>query len=370
MKTEISIKILIIILMCFGCSQTKRLSELDIEIEIIDFWSFAAIESTLPEFIVKDKRYILLDASLDDILFREIDKIKIVNNTIYILDKRLRKLIVFDSIGNGVGKVGSMGQGPEEYLQISDFDVNEVGDIYFIDATGTPDKLFVFDKNLQFVSVQKLPFEADIIHCLPNNKLLFGLSSWNKGDNANKKVVITNTELETEESYLEYDEYKDDNYWISDYLFMRVDDKILYNKPIDNYVYQFSNMGTLEKVYYFDFGKKNVPDNDKKDIEGNSEKYKYYCCLKKFTIINNNYILGTLHDALKTKTFIIDRKDKKLYMSKEFALGDMIFSGFFNNQIISVIYPGNDNIPMDDLPVNVRTHLEEENFVICLHKLF
>jgi len=365
-------KILFIIttvcLLCISCNPKKESSKININTEKIDFGSFEIIKNTFPESIIKNKKYIPLDNSNDDILFSEIDKIKIADSSIYILDEKLRKLIVFDSSGVGKGKVGRMGQGPEEYIRITDFDVNNAGDIYFID--GTSDKLFVFDKNLHFVSVQKMHFEADIIHCLPNNKLLFGLSSWNKGENENKKIAITNVKLETEESFLQYDEYKDDNYWISNYFFIDVENSILYNKPIDNFVYQFSETGALEKAYYFDFGKKNVPDEDKKDIDGNSEKYKYYCCLKNFTIINNEYILGTLRDELKTKTFIIDRKNKKLYISKEIAAGDISnISGFFNNQLISFLYPGKDNVLSMDLPDNIKKHIEGENFVICLYEL-
>jgi hypothetical protein len=89
-----------------------------------------------------------------------------------------------------------------------------------------------------------------------------------------------------------------------------------------------------------------------------------------FTIINDNYILGTLYDELKTKSFIIDRNEKKLYISKELEPGTNTnkITGFFNNQIVYVLYPGEENIPTD-LPENVKNHLNEENFVICLYEL-
>jgi hypothetical protein len=342
---------------------------LDIETETIDFWSFKLTQGIISENIVKDKKYILLDHSNDDILFKGIDKIKVINNTVYILDQRLKKLVVFDFTGTGIGSVGHFGQGPEEYLQITDFDVNDAGDIYFID--GNTDRLFVFNKNLQFVSRKNMPFEADIIHCLSNNKLLFGLSSWNKRANENKKIVITDIDMKTEQSCMEYDEYHDDSYWISDYTFVNVGGNILYNKPIDNFVYQFSDAGILTKAWFFDFGKKSVPKEDRKDIEGNNEKYKHYCCLKNFTVVNEKYILGTLRDELKTKPFIISRKNNELYIGEEVANGDISnIAGFYDNKFISFIYPGKyEDIQNTDLPENVKQHVADDNFVLCINEL-
>jgi hypothetical protein len=365
---SICIFIFIFIFISFGCNRQKEESKLNIPIETIDFYGFEIVENVIPESIFKIKKYILLD-SMENVLFAQIDKIRIANDRIYILDKKLKKLVVFDSEGNGIGQVGQRGQGPEEYLQISDFDISSSGNIYFID--GNADKLFVYNENFQFVSSKKMPFEADIIHCLPDNKLIFGLSSWNKGENENKRIAVTDIELVTEETYLQFDEYIDNAYWISDYIFVFNEKNIFYNKPIDDFVYQFSQTGTPVKAFWFDFGKKNVPDEDKKDIEGNKDKYKNYCCLKNFVIISDKYLAGTIRDELKTKTFVIDRDNRKLYISKEIAAGDISnITGYYSNHIISYIYPGKyDNIQTIDFPENVKTHINNDNFVICLNEL-
>jgi hypothetical protein len=371
MKHRAIFGLFILTIWSIGCSTPqKEESKLDIPIETIAFEALERIENIFPETLIKEKKYILLDNSEDDFLFKSIYKIKIKDDKIYILDRKLRKLIVFNIDGKGIEKVGNMGQGPKEYLQIDDFDINDSGDIYIID--GRLDKLFVFDKNFQFVSARKLPFEADIICCLSNNNLLFGLSSWNKGENANRKIAITNADIETEQLYMQYDEYVDDAYWISNYIFVNEGKNILYNRPIDNFVYQFSETGSPVKAYWFDFGKKNVFNEDKKDIEGNIEKYKNYCCLKNFTIINDKYAFGTLWDKTETKTFFIDRKNKKLYLSETIADADKSnIIGYYNNSIVSYIYPGKyDYLQTMDFPEDVKKHIDEENFVLCLFELF
>jgi hypothetical protein len=369
----LTLVVFVLILLCSSCSTKQRQIEIEAEVEVIDFFSLNKVEvDEIPASIIKEKKYIKLDASSDEFLFKRINKVIIHNDSIYILDTRIKKLIVFDKTGRGIGCVSSRGQGPGEYLQIEDFDIDSLGNVYFIDGRGSNDRLFVFDKTFQFVSVKKMPFEADIISCLPNNKLLFGLSSWNKWANASKQVAITDMELKTEQSYLQYDEYIDEAYWISSYMFINTEDHILYNKQISNYVYEISPEGQLQKAYLFDFGKKNVPNPYKKDIEGNLDKFKRFCCLKNFVVINDKYIFGTLWDDTKTKNFIVDKNDKTVYLTKkEIADADNSnFSGYCNNQIISYIYPGKyDDIQAMDFPADVKKHIEDENFVLCLYTL-
>jgi hypothetical protein len=358
-----------------SCNKRKQ-SQIDVEIEIINFFDFKIIEfddfDNIPNSLIKGKKYITLDASAEDFLFKIIDKVKICNDRIFILDTWVKKLMVFDTTGKGIGKVGGIGQGPGEYLNITDFDVDNFGNIYFIDGTGGGyDRLFVFDKNFKFVSVKKMPFEADIISCLPNNKLLFGLASWNNEENASLKIALTDIELKTERSYLPYGEYFDNTYWISGYMFINCENKILYNKQIDDFVYEFSEKGLPTKSYLFDFGNKKVPDKYKKEIKSNLDNFGQFCCLKNFVAINEKYILGTLFDETKTRNFIIDKNDKSLYLSKELLGNDKSYlTGYHNNHIISYIYPNKyKDIQTMDLPEDVKKHIEDENFVLCISTL-
>jgi hypothetical protein len=346
-----------------GCSSPQRReSKLDIPVETIDFASFERIDGAFPEHLVKEKKYILLDDS-EDFLFQTVSGFKMKNDRIYILDFRQKKLIVFNRDGKGIGTVGSAGQGPEEYLRIHDFEINDAGDIYLID--GTSDKLFVYDNNRKFVSAQKLPFEADIISCLQNNKLMFELSSWNEGRNKNEMIVVTDAGLETEESYMQYDEYIDNSFRISKDIFVDEGENILYNRSNDNFVYQFSKTGKPVKAYWFDFGKKNVPDEYKKDVEGNMGKYENYCCLRDFIFVNDKYALGMLWENTRTKSFVIDRKNRKLYVNNDNIIA------YYNNSVVSYIYPGKyDDIRMADFPDDVKKHVENENFVLCISELY
>jgi hypothetical protein len=362
-----------------GSCRKEAANKPDGETEVIDFTSFSEIEvERFPEAIVREKTYINLDASTDELLFSRIDRVKIIHDRIYILGRqgvRTRKLLVFDWTGTGIGAVGRRGQGPEEYIQISSFDVNERGDIFFIDGTLDKDRVFVFDRNLQFVSVRRLPFEADIIKCLPGDRLLFGLASWNKGQNAPMKLAVTDRDLNTEQAYVEYDEYIDTTNWLSDCFFIDAGGRIQYNKHIDNNVYEISPEGALMKTYRFDFGKKNMPDIYKKDIEMNLMEMEKYDCLLNFTAITDRYIMGTLYDQGRRKAYIADRNSRKLYtiayrteMPYPESLSNM--GHYTDDRFITFIYPGKyKDLHSEDLPPEVKEHIENENFTICLNCL-
>jgi hypothetical protein len=367
MKIKLFLTVGIVVFLFIGCSEKKKY-DLPVDFETIYFSSLKQIEKNIPYDLAKKKKYIKLDNS-DQFLFRGIDKVKIVDNNIYVLDKRLNKLIVFDIMGNGVANLNKLGQGAEEYLQITDFDVNPLGDMYILD--GRLDKLFVYDKFANFVSVNVLPFEADIVHLLPDNKLLFGLSSWNKGESKSKKIAVTDIDLKIERTYLNYDEFVDEAYWISSYNFIPTTNYIFYNKQIDNVVYALSlSDGIPQKAYVFDFEKKNVPDKNKKDIEGTLRDFESFCCLKNFAVVNDEYALGTVWDKLQTKAFILDRKKQILYISKATTDNDKSnIAGIYENYIISFITPEKCEYLNNEIPIDIKEYVEDGNFVISLYTL-
>ncbi|MDR2681268.1 MAG: 6-bladed beta-propeller [Tannerella sp.] len=358
-------------LVCSTCKNETVRAPLNIETETIDFSSFKRIETgNIPESIIKNVSYVKLDGSFDDVLFKNINILKIANNRIFILDVRLRKLVVFDSTGAGLGKVGNQGQGPEDYLRIHDFCVSDDGNIYFLDGSGGNHRLFAFDRDFKFVSVKKLPFNMDHIHPLVNDRFIFALSSWNKGNNASNKIVITDDQFKTEEAYLQFDEYVDENMVIGISTFTCFEDRILYHKTIDNFVYEFSNEGKPLKAYFFDFGSRDVPKNERKNIEENWENFKRYSCLSNIVLINDKYMAGILFDERTGKSFIVDRIENCLYILNQREKRTDAILWCYENTLVSYIYPGMyEDIQSVDLPQDVKDHIENGDFVLCLYEL-
>lgn len=368
MKRTIFIFLFVVFISCEFNINKKNTVE--IPCEKIDFNSFFLEEvESIPSHLINSKKYIKIDDSKENFIFRGIDKIKIFKDNIYILDRRMKKLLVFNMEGEGIGMVGKLGQGPDEYLQITDFDVDNKGCVCIID--GVSNKLMIYDSDFQIQKNIELNFEIDIIHCLDNNTFMLGLSAWNVGEFKDDRVVVTDFSNESVSRFLKYDKFIDNSYWISYYTFIESEDFIYYNKPIENELYVFSQHGDLLKKYQFDFGKNNVPNKYKMDIEKNLHKYEKYCCLKNFTVVTEKYIIGTLWEKLETKVFIVDRGNEFVYKLKTSADSDKSgFVGYYEGNIISYIYPGKyDDIYKEDLPEDIKEYINDDNIVICISDL-
>lgn len=366
---------ILVIFICFfvalyGCKE-RQLQITDIQTEKVDFFSFSQKDiDDIPDSCISQVRCINI-APDSNLLFGEIHKIEILDDKIYIFDRYERMFGVFDTLGNGLGRIGDVGRAPEEYLNVTDFSIDRHGNIHLID--GRLDKKNVYDSHFNFVASERLPFEVDILQCLDDGGFLLGLSSWNKDLNAGDKIIKVDSALNPVKSFCEYEKGIDPNYWVSFYHFLHYDDYIIYNRFLDNHVYLFSESGEPLKSVYFDFGKKNVPEVALKRIEQKEEMFDRLCCLQNFTIVDENYLLGYVWDERSDKIFLIDRTKNVLYLGKPDPfnkLGHVI--GVCTKGIISCIYPGEyleykEQGKKVHLPKEAEQHLNNEGVVLCLY---
>jgi hypothetical protein len=278
-------------------------------------------------------------------------------------------LIAFDRNGKGIGAVGRLGQGVGEYLRITDFDVDKDGNIFLLDATGSENRLFKFDSELNYVWTKYIPLEVDCLLCLNNGNFLLGIPSWE--ERRNVKVAVVNPDLSILETYLKYDEYKDDNFMISFPTFFKSNNSIFYNRSIDNHIYIFDSDGKLQRTVYIDFGSQNVSLPIRKDIERNLDEFKNYTCIQHLGVVTDRYILGTVWEKHDERMFIIDRNSGILYKGEkvqDFERSRLL--DFYDNTIVSYIdLQTYEDIDSTDLPKDLKQHVKEDNIVLCLDKL-
>lgn len=319
----------------------------------------------IPLDLLGEKKYVLLDNNNSDCFLNFISKVIINNNYIFILDPNLYKIAVFDNKGKAITTIGKRGQGPEEYLSITDFSIDNTGNIYFID--GVLDELFIFDRNFKFKERKKLPFEADILHVLDNGNILWGLCSWNEKACKGMKTALTDEHLNIIHSAIKYDEYFDPSYMISWYKFIETEKHIIYNQPIDNNIYIFNKNGEFKEIINMDFGDANVPDEHKIEIERNWNEFKNYCLLQHYTVATENIIAGALKKHQNTVPFIYDRKNNISYEGE--GHNRTIYSvatGYNNSQWITYIENSDKNT---EYPDSVNNHIEKEGMVLCFQHL-
>lgn len=319
----------------------------------------------IPPELLGEKKYVLLDNNNPDCFLNFISKVITNNNYIFILDPNLYKIAVFDNKGKAITTIGKRGQGPEEYLSITDFSIDNTGNIYFID--GVLDELFIFDRNFKFKERKKLPFEADILHVLDNGNILWGLCSWNEKACKGMKTALTDEHLNIIHSAIKYDEYFDPSYMISWYKFIETEKHLIYNQPIDNNIYIFNKNGEFKEIINMDFGDANVPDEHKIEIERNWNEFKNYCLLQHYTVATENIIAGALKKHQNTMPFIYDRKNNISYEGE--GHNRTIYSvatGYNNSQWITYIENSDKNT---EYPDSVNNHIEKEGMVLCFQHL-
>ncbi len=128
--------------------------------------------------------------------------------------------MVFGLDGVSQSKIGGEhGNGPNQYIDIADFDIDSEGNIYVID--GILDKMFIYDSDYSLKEIKTLPFEADILCITEDGNIIFGLSAWNKGENEGASIIVTYKDLKTLEVIAHYDEFVDNAFWVSHYSFVK-----------------------------------------------------------------------------------------------------------------------------------------------------
>lgn len=91
----------------------------------------------------KMSHYVSLETT-EESLIRQVEKVVLTDNKIYILDRLEYQILVFNSSGKFLHKIKMLGQGPGEYVNLSDFSVK--GDtIYLLDRMAG--KLLIYKNN-------------------------------------------------------------------------------------------------------------------------------------------------------------------------------------------------------------------------------
>lgn len=247
-----------------ACQKDKPVSsynvpqtQLDVPLEIVPDISSAFIDTVV---------YVKLQEPHNT--FRNIDKLKILNDTIYLLDERLSKMMSFDKHGNYLTQYGERGKSESEYVRINSFDVDGRY-VYMYDDSS--EKMLLFTHDGQFAKRVKTPFWGEDFMVLDDGSFLFSL----KPGKSDVKLCITDSLFNLKKTLFKFDEQDQDNF--SNYsLFQKVGDSIYYTDDMFDTTYVFTSAGELVHSYIFNFGKETPPLEIRYDAEKlRNDKYVY-----------------------------------------------------------------------------------------------
>lgn len=380
MKTQILLLTLSAVIIFSGCKTSEYSPLLEgVKHEVIKFSDLKHKGfEYLPDRITNKIKYVVFDDSDENYLFGDnIKSIRIIDGQIYLLywmQWDNQGLLVFDMDGKGVKKLDKRGRGPGEYIQISDFDVDADGNTWVVD--GNQDKLYVYDKDFEFVHSTASPFDIDEIQCLPDNKLMFALTSWNTIGYEGKQLLLSDDKLNVIDTYLEHD--KSINISFSRSALTKSGEFLSYNFPIDDNIYVFGLDGKPLKTYTFDFGNRKVPETlrDNSNISDVDSHTNYmnelenYRFLSGFVYNTDNYIVGRLYDLSgQQRHYITDLSAKTIYLSEDkLHYKFQILGGYENTIIAQLKFTEEDRSTYPPMPDDIFEQLKEGKPVFMIYK--
>lgn len=245
----------------------------------------------------------------DDCLLGEIDKVVMSDSCIFVMENENQKgIYVFDHTGKFLYRIGSHGEGPEEFVELSDFSLNEEeGVIYLYDNARK--KILVFS------------YEGDYIKDIQMNYYAFNLEYQNGlfylyhespvyGDPL-CSLVIKNDKGETVNAYYPV---IDKPRYCHNCIFQKLDNEILFAEDMCDSIFTIKGDKLIPK-YYIDYKDKSMSKVDRESIRyGKREHYSVVQDTKKMAgirdifeindkvFINNVYIFTPKFTVYDKKT--------------------------------------------------------------------
>ena len=313
----------VIILSCVG--ETRNTNEKVIDVSECQEKSFDWIS-----LLDKNIQYVKLNTDSEKYSFSNISKLICWNNRFYVNDWRIRRLITFDDKGNPLFVLNRRGRGPEEYLQVTDFDVDDNGGLWILD--GQKDVVNHYASGGKFLSQTKTGDSQYSYISYEKGKLLLGVAYWDKSENSGYTAVLADTSLNVSARYGQVPEFYDADFTFPSVGFAHVGDVVMSNNPIDDCVSVFDKKGYKGR-YFFDFGAKCVPDEVRKSVEKHLDELSDYTFLVNVVGAYDNMVIGTFMDGGAPVDFVIDTKSKMLY-KQPWSSGQFHLTSISSDEIV------------------------------------
>lgn len=350
-----------LVVLALGCSTNS--SRVDI-CETIDIGNAKVAElSKKIESVKSDISYMVLGGDSAEYAIRDIDKIIYNDHIYYILDSRSRKIVSFNQNGEPCSVLDKQGRGPEEYIQITDFDVDENGGLWILD--GNKDAVMHYGNSGKLLSETETESQYSYLKCL-NDGLLLGVSPWDASENSSYRVVKTDTCLTVNTRYSERTVEFDPNFGFPSTGFSCSENHIFYNNPIDDNVCTFESDGTYLGDCFFNFSTKRVPDDIRKNIEPKFDRLDNFCFLTKAICVTDKTVVAAIREDHRYKDFILEKESSTLYLADK-EQSDLFMLNVSGGMMIYMVSGTCAENPDSIVPEEIRSQVCEGNIAVaCL----
>ncbi|MDH6314128.1 hypothetical protein M2137_002922 [Parabacteroides sp. PFB2-10] len=213
--------------------------------------SLSSIEDSLQDTIYFKPPQIVVLETNEESLLAEITRVYMDDDVLFVYDKPSEKIFMFDISGKYLNRIDCKGEGPREYVQITDFTVDTIKKEIIL-LCAIPKKRMYFTYNGVFVKEEKhsdyysqIATDGDYIYFEKNV-----LTEDYQINILNEKTGKTQKELKSIDIK---------NYFYAHGNSLNRGINILYVRRYDNTIYELSN-GKITETYHVDFQKHSFPD--------------------------------------------------------------------------------------------------------------
>jgi hypothetical protein len=191
----------------------------------------------------------------DNVLLGEINYIVQANNKIYITDVYASTLYIFDKTGKFLSSINKKGQGPGEYIGVTQFVVDREN---IVVMSRSLRKLMIYSESGEFLSEHKVNCSALDISLLDNH--YYVLYCGNDKAGSENKLHLIDTD-NTEKQFIPVDAVRSKYlHYISPYNFFKGTNAVRFFEPYNDTVYTITK-DKVEPAFYIDFKGKNIPSS-------------------------------------------------------------------------------------------------------------
>lgn len=353
----------------YGCDEKQQTDKKYIKVDLGD-------RHRVSIFDIFSKIDIIPLETNDSSLIKTIRKLIVNNDTLYILDYDMAKVLAFDMEGNYLYQINNRGMGPGEYIGISDFNI--FNDSLSI-LSAVDNKLYIYDKKGNFIKNLSLPgIRGAYISFVDVSDDL--IAFWTFDYENRLKVYSKSTGKIINEQFPEEDNIFS-NFEIQVFPYNRY-----FSRVQDNRVFEIMSNGEISEAYEWDFGKlNNTPQMIKKapSIKSQSEMIKLINKINASEIINYCFIkaggnsqyvytklgrknqhLNIFHHKSSKKTYIFDQTVEKAELFPLFW-SDNYMIGFIPDIVSEIDNIIPDNI-LDEKNIQLKNKLSEYDNPVLL----
>jgi hypothetical protein len=186
----------------------------------------------------------------DDILIKELTRVKYFDNKIFILDKKIQSLFAFDMDGKLIWKIQNFGGGPREYSQLTDFGIDEKNNELFLFSRF--DRIQIYDLDGNFVDEDIIPLLGNSFTV--NNDWMYlytgGRSNLINKKNEQYNLFIYNKEGEIKGEIPFKKELNTVIVYNSPNSFCKYENEIRFFMPFSNNIYSIQKDSVYIKYHY------------------------------------------------------------------------------------------------------------------------